>query len=135
MSSAKQSLDGLEALASHLAAQPDIAYASAFGSVPEGRARSDSDLDLAVWTDAPLDATRQRDLMEVAAELGGRPVDLVDLREAGPLLLLAALRGKRLVCRSSAVRAALLSRGWIDAADFLPVRERLLQQRRTAWTG
>ena len=122
-------------MASCLAAQPDIAYASAFGSVPEGRARFDSDIDVAVWTDPPLDTTRQRALMEMVAELGGRPVDLVDLREAGPLLLLNALRGRRLVCRDSATRAALLSRAWIDAADFLPVRERLLQRRRTAWTG
>jgi hypothetical protein len=72
--------------------------------------------------------------VEALAEITGRPVDLVDLREAGPVLLISALRGKRLVGRGSSANAALLSRAWTDAADFLPVRDRLLKQRRRAWT-
>lgn len=125
----------LEALASRLAAEPGIEFASVFGSVAEGTARRDSDVDVGVLTDAPLDSRSRRDLVEALAKIAGRPVDLVDLREAGPVLLLSALRGQRLVGRGGRANAALLSRAWADAADFLPVRERLLRQRRHAWIG
>lgn len=69
------------------------------------------------------------------AQVAGRPVDLIDLREAGPVLLMSALRGQRLVGRGGSANAALLSRAWTDAADFLPIRERLRRQLRTTWTG
>lgn len=125
----------LEKLASRLAAEPDITFASVFGSVAEGSARADSDVDVGVLTDAPLGSARRRALVEAVAEITGRPVDLVDLREAGPLLLMSALRGERLVGRGSRDNAYLLSRAWTDVADFLPMRERLLRQRRAQWTG
>lgn len=125
----------LEQVASRLAADPSIEFASVFGSVAEGTARPDSDVDIAVLADAPFGSGQRRALIDMLAQTVGRPVDLVDLREAGPVLLMFALRGKRLVGRGSRANAALLSRAWTDAADFLPIRERLLRQRRTAWTG
>lgn len=125
----------LERIASHLAADTSIQFASVFGSVAEGTARPDSDLDIGVLADAPLGSRHRRALVDMLAQAAGRPVDLVDLREAGPVLLMSALRGKRLIGRGGRANAALLSRAWTDAADFLPMRERLLRQRRTAWTG
>lgn len=125
----------LDKVASRLAAHPNIAFASVFGSVAEGTARPDSDLDVGVLAKSPLGPEERRALVEALAEIAGRPVDLVDLREAGPVLLLSALRGKRVVGRGGRVNAQLLSRAWTDAADFLPVRNRLLKQRRRAWTS
>lgn len=125
----------LKELASRLAAEPDIAFASAFGSVADGSAQFSSDVDVAVLADAPLEPGRRRVLVGMLAQITGRPVDLIDLREAGPVLLMSALRGQRLVGRGSRANAELLSRAWTDAADFLPVRERLLRQRREAWVG
>lgn len=125
----------LEQVASRLAADPSIQFASVFGSVAEGTARPDSDLDVGVLADAPLGSSQRRALIDMLAQTVGRPVDLVDLREAGPVLLMSALRGKRLVGRGGRANAALLSRAWMDVADFLPIRERVLRQRRTAWTG
>ena len=125
---------GLDKIASRLAADPKIAFASVFGSVGDGTAKPDSDLDVGVLAKSPLEPEERRALVEALAEITGRPVDLVDLREAGPVLLISALRGKRLVGRGSSANAALLSRAWTDAADFLPVRDRLLKQRRRAWT-
>lgn len=58
----------------------------------------------------------------------------MDLHDAGPVVLQSALCGRRLVGKGSAANAALLSRAVTDAADFLPVRERILRQRREAWT-
>lgn len=135
MSESARTLQLLEMLASRLAAEQDIVFASVFGSVADGSARFSSDMDVAVLTDTPLDPGRRRSLVEMLAQIAGRPVDLIDLQEAGPVLLMSALRGQRLVGRGSRANAALLSRAWTDTADFLPVRERLLRQRRQAWIG
>ncbi|MGH8413479.1 MAG: type VII toxin-antitoxin system MntA family adenylyltransferase antitoxin [Gammaproteobacteria bacterium] len=113
--------------------QPDILLATVFGSVAAGTAGVDSDLDVAVLADKPLAAIRKRQLIEMLAKASGRPVDLVDLRTAGVLLLHSALGGKRLVCRDNAIYASMLSRALFDGADFLPYHERLLRERRNAW--
>lgn len=125
----------LHKLASRLAAESDIAFATVFGSVADGTEQPASDVDVGVLADAPLVPARRRALVEMLAEVTGRPVDLIDLREAGPVLLMRALRGQRLVGRGGRANAELLSRAWADTADFLPVRERLLRQRRRAWIG
>lgn len=135
MSTDAQPSKVLQDLKTRLAKEPDIAFASVFGSVATGKARPDSDLDVGILTDAPLGIARRRALVEMLAQTVGRPVDLIDLREAGPVLLMSALNGKRLIGRGGRTNAALLSRAWTDAADFLPVRERLLSHRRTAWTS
>ena len=118
-----------------LSAQPDIVFATLFGSVAKGTARQDSDLDVAVFANAPLEPQRKQQLIRDLAAVTGRPVDLVELRDAGPVVLTSALQGLRLVGRGGAANAALLSRAWTDTADFLPVRERILRQRRSAWTS
>jgi predicted nucleotidyltransferase len=61
-----------------------------FGSVARGSARPDSDLDAGVLFDAPADGSPLGDprLEAVAAALSSdRPIDLVPLDEADPLLL------------------------------------------------
>lgn len=118
-----------------LTAQPDIVFATLFGSVAKGTARADSDLDVGVLANAPLTAQRKQQLIVDFAVASGRPVDLVDLRDAGPVVLASALQGLGLVGGGSAAHAALLSRALTDAADFLPVRERILRERRDAWTS
>ncbi|MGH8190114.1 MAG: type VII toxin-antitoxin system MntA family adenylyltransferase antitoxin, partial [Rhodanobacteraceae bacterium] len=99
MSSGLRPSRELQELAKRLAAEPDVAFASVFGSVARGTARPDSDIDVGVLLDAPLGSARRRELVEALAQVTGRPVDLVDLREAGPELLLSALRGERLIGR------------------------------------
>jgi predicted nucleotidyltransferase len=52
-----------------------VRFALVFGSHAEGRARPSSDLDVAVWSDSPLDEWRLRgELPDI--------VDLLDLRHA-----------------------------------------------------
>lgn len=125
-----------ERLTRLLAAEPDIVLATVFGSVAEGKQRVDSDLDIAVLTGRPLALERKQQLIKLLAMESGRPVDLVDLQTAGTVSLRSALLGgKKLFCRDNAAYAALLSRALFDSADFLPYRERLLRQRRAAWTS
>ncbi len=68
-----------------------------FGSQAAGRARADSDLDLAaLFRRAP----ERAQLLEARAEasvIAGREVDLVDLGRASPILAMQVLRHGRLV--------------------------------------
>jgi uncharacterized protein len=57
-----------------------------FGSLVRGRARSDSDIDLAIAAPAALDPVRVFDLGLDLGSLAGRDVDLVDLRRGSVLL-------------------------------------------------
>ena len=111
---------------------PEVQLAILFGSCAKGDATADSDLDLAVQADQPLDAELSIRLIGEIAEQLGRPVDLIDLRTAGEPLLGEVLKGRRLL-GSDASFARLITRHLLDAADFLPYRERILSERRRQW--
>lgn len=111
----------------------DIRLAILFGSVAQGTARPDSDLDLAIAGTPRLDATARLGLLTELAEIIGRPIDLIDLDLAGePLLGCILLGGKRLL-GSDEEYAALIRRHVFDRTDFLPYRERLLEERAKQW--
>lgn len=125
----------LEQLQRDLAADPRVRQAIVFGSVAAGRARADSDLDLAVDLGRPLAAEDHRSLVARLATLSGRPVDLVDLRTVGEPLLGQILRHGRRLLGSHADFGRLIARHFSDSADFLPLRQRILAERRRAWIG
>jgi predicted nucleotidyltransferase len=113
---------------------PQVQLAILFGSCAKGNATAASDLDLGVLADKPLDAELSIRLIGEMAEKLGRPVDLVDLHTAGEPLLGEVLKGRRLL-GSDTSYARLITRHLLDAADFLPYRERILSERRRQWTG
>ncbi len=117
---ALQMIDGLE-------------LAVIFGSVAQGTARFDSDLDIAVRYATPLNADEKLTLIRALGAASGRPVDLIDLRTAGPIVARQALTlGKRLF-GTDADFVSQLSRTLMDYADFAPLIERTLRERRDAW--
>ena len=122
-----------DALARH--ETPPLRIALLFGSLAEGRARPDSDLDVAVAADRPLDAAQKQSLIEHLAEASGRPVDLIDLRIVGEPLLGRALQGRPLLMRDRRLFEEIIKRHLIETEDFLPLQRRLLAERRKAWTG
>ncbi len=104
-----------------------------FGSVAQGTVRFDSDLDIAVRYAAPLDAEQKLVLIRALGAASGRPIDLIDLRTAGPIVAREALtKGKR-IFGSDTDFASQLSCTLIDYADFAPLIERTLRERRDAW--
>jgi uncharacterized protein len=110
-----------------------LELAVVFGSVAQGTARFDSDLDIAVRYTTPLDAEQKLELIRALGATSGRPVDLIDLRTAGPIVARQALTlGKRLFGTDTDF-ASQLSRTLIDYADFAPLVERTLRERREAW--
>lgn len=127
--------DPLQPIRDALARHPEIGLALVFGSMATGKAGPDSDIDIAVECAEDMTAEAKASLIEELAEAGGRPVDLIDLRRAGPALIGRILRqGKRLRGDAQA-QARLVSRYLIDAADFLPYYRRILAERRQAWIG
>lgn len=118
-----------------LALHPELRLVVLFGSVATGRARADSDLDIAVRAERPLSPEQRLTLIGELAEATGRPVDLVDLATVGePLLGQILTHGIRLL-GSDEQFARLLVQHLMDEADFLPYRRRILEERRKAWIG
>lgn len=123
-----------EQLLRALSGFPEIRLALLFGSRASGSPRADSDIDLAVLADSPLAPERRASIIEAVALATGCPVDLVDLYHAPEPILGEALKGVRLL-GNAATHAQLVSRHVLNAADFLPLRERILTERRSAWIG
>ena len=106
-----------------------------FGSCAQGTARPDSDLDIAVDAGEVMSASVRMALTGALAQATGRVVDLVDLRKVGePLLGQILTYGKR-IAGSDRIQAQYLTRHLMDVADFVPLQQRILQQRRAAWIG
>jgi predicted nucleotidyltransferase len=70
-----------------------------YGSRARGQSRADSDLDVAVLFDSPLDPVALFDAGGRLAAAMGSSVDIVDLRRAGGLLRVEAMQGGRPLLR------------------------------------
>ena len=116
-----------------LASRSEILLAYVFGSLGEQDRQPgpDSDVDLAVAGAGPTESGDRLALMDDLATATGRPVDLVDLHTAGPVILTQALtRGTCLVKRDRALLARLIVRMWYLNEDFLPLVRMIQDARR-----
>lgn len=116
-------------------ARCDVKLVLVFGSHARGTAQFDSDLDVAMDAGHTLTSTEKMDLITALADKTGRPIDLVDLSTVGePLLGQILGHGKR-IFGSDISYANLIRRHVFEQADFVPYRNRILAERRRAWTG
>lgn len=108
---------------------PQVVVAYLFGSRATGRARPNSDLDLAVQFAPGLDATgRERAVRDVLRELGlelgelGERGDVVDIARVGNAVAFRAVRdGRCVLCRDRAARVRLeatIARRYDDEAPY-----------------
>lgn len=114
---------------------PQITLAILFGSVAKGTADAQSDLDLGVIASRPFDAAEKIQIIEALAAATGRPIDLVDLSPAPEPLLGQVLKHGRRILGSDVDYAKLLYRHLVEQADFVPLQNRILSERRMAWIG
>lgn len=114
---------------------PQITLAILFGSVASGKANTQSDLDLAVIAAKPLQAAERIQIIEALAMATGRPIDLVDVHFAPQPLLGQVFKHGRRILGSDTAYAQLLYRHLIEQADFAPLQNRILSERRAAWIG
>jgi predicted nucleotidyltransferase len=112
-----------------------IRLALLFGSLAKGTARFDSDLDLAVGADHPLDVDDTIELISDLAKATGRPVDLIDLSTVGEPLLGQIIAGGRRIVGSDTLYAELVLKHLYNQEDFVPYQRRILKERREAWIG
>ncbi len=113
---------------------PQITLAILFGSVASGKANAQSDLDLAVIAAKPLQVAEKIQIIEVLAIATGRPIDLVDIYAAPEPLLGQVLKHGRRILGADTTYAQLLYRHLIEQADFVPLQNRILSERRTPET-
>lgn len=118
-----------------LARCSNVSLAIIFGSVAAGRPRADSDLDIAVGADKPISMPERIAIIQTLAEVTGRPIDLIDLAAVTEPLLGQILKHGRRVLGSDTSYGKLISRHLIDQADFMPLIDRMLAERRMAWIG
>lgn len=87
------------------AALPRVIAIYRFGSSVDGTSGPESDLDLAVLAEAPLDPVVRFDLQERLAVVLRQPIDLVDLRSASPVMAIQVVaNGLLLYDDHSAIR-------------------------------
>jgi predicted nucleotidyltransferase len=84
-----------ERLADLARQRSDLDLLVLFGSAAGSRTRAGSDIDLAIRCDGPADLDAL--YASIAERLHADPIDLVDLRGAGPLLAFEVARSGRLI--------------------------------------
>lgn len=122
----------LSQLTALLSQYPHIKLALLFGSQATGKARPDSDIDLGILAQAPLSADFKLQLMQTIGAEFGRPVDIVDLYHVPEPITGQAFKGIRLI-GDDTTYASLLTRHLLNVADFLPLHQRILTERRNRW--
>ena len=119
------------ALARYLATQPDVIVAYLFGSRATGRARAESDVDVAVLLneqDSVARFERRLRLGNEVEDVVSRPVDLIVLNDAPPILQHQVLcYGQLLFERSRRARVEFEVQAGQVYADSMPMR-RFFQQ-------
>lgn len=115
-----------------LSQYPEIKLAILFGSQATGNVRSDSDIDLGILAQAPLTADFKLQLIQTIGAEFGRPVDIVDLYHVPEPITGQVFKGIRLI-GDDAAYAELLTRHLLNVADFLPLHQRILTERRNRW--
>ena len=119
-------------LVSNGAGGTPLRLAMLFGSRARGRARADSDVDLAVLAGRRLRSEEIVALVRDVASHVGRAVDVVDLFDLPQPVTAEALGGVR-VLGDEATFADTVARNAAMYEDFGRLRERVLAARRRAW--
>lgn len=132
-----QSSDNLsltQQLTTLLSRYPMIKLAILFGSRadPARTKHFGSDIDLAIMTGEPISSHFKMELMQAISTELDCPVDIVVVNDAPEPILGEVLKGQRLLGDHNTF-AQLLTRHLLNVADFLPLRQRILKERRDRW--
>jgi predicted nucleotidyltransferase len=113
---------------------PDVLAIYLFGSVASGAAGPESDVDLAVLNDGPLDPVEMWDVAGEIASMVDSDVDLVDLRAASTILQHQVVtKGRRLFARdgqADVYEAFILSEKMALDARNAPLMADILREGR-----
>jgi predicted nucleotidyltransferase len=123
-------MDLEKTIADYFSRQPEVIAVYLFGSYATGRARQESDLDLAVLTASRGAARELHDLeLKYFRELSSlvpKNLDIVILDRAGEILTYEILSKGRLIYeRDREKRVEFEARRIVDYLDFLPYFQRM----------
>lgn len=113
-----------------LHAEPGLRLVILYGSAATGKMRADSDVDIALLFDRPLDAEQKMMLISRLESVLHREVDLIDLFALSGTILKQILRkGRVLIQKKSGALAELTRRMIYNQADMMPYVSRTLMER------
>ena len=117
-----------------LSRYPLIKLAILFGSQADltRKKHFGSDIDLAIMTTEPINSHFKMELIQAISTELDRPVDIIVVNDAPEPILGEVLKGQRLLGDHNTY-AQLLTRHLLNVADFLPLRQRILKERRDRW--
>ena len=118
-----------------LRAERGVRVAVLYGSVATGYMRPDSDVDVAVLLDSPMDAGRKMAIISRLEAALSREVDLVDLSALTGTILKQILCKGRVLIKTPAAFAALMSRMLYNQQDMMPYVTRTLLERQRRFIG
>lgn len=119
-----------ESVVNTLEREPGLNVAIIYGSVVSGNMRPDSDVDLAVLFDIPMDVERKIHLIARLERALSQNVDLVDLYSLSGIILKQILcKGRILMKKDTSALAKLLQRMVYNQADMMPYVRRTLLER------
>lgn len=111
----------------------NVELAILFGSAANERLSKTSDLDIAISSRIPLTAEVKWEIIQELANKLGRPVDLIDLKNASPLLTAEIIKNGKRLLGANTCYSEFLSRHIMDYEDFAPLQKRILKERRERW--
>lgn len=79
-------MDIIEKFKNILMGYEDIAFAYIFGSYVQGKAREDSDIDIAIYSEKEMDIDIYLEIKMCLSEICKKEIDLIILNNAAPLL-------------------------------------------------
>jgi predicted nucleotidyltransferase len=131
------SLNICDRIVNVLDTEPGLNVVIIYGSVVSGNMRPDSDVDLAVMFDSPMDVERKMHIKARLEREFSRNVDLVDLSTlSGTILKQILCKGRVLIKNDTNVLAGLLQRMIYNQANMMPyVRRTLLERQRRFVNG
>lgn len=127
-----------EAMQKIRASLPDVMAVYLFGSAVSGQMHPESDIDMAVLADSPIDPERLWKLAQDIAAMVNMEIDIIDLRTASTVMRMQIIEGeKRLYCRDQAACDAFEDFVFSDFARLNEERAGILEdvERRGAVYG
>lgn len=112
---------------------PTIEIALIFGSMATGRARFDSDLDIAVQFPKRIPAELYIAMMNALIDATGRVVDLIDLRAVGGELFGQIMKRHVKLIGAEPMMVALRARHMGHETDFMPYYRAQRRARLEQW--
>ncbi|KMT64719.1 type VII toxin-antitoxin system MntA family adenylyltransferase antitoxin [Catenovulum maritimum] len=120
----------IERLKEILNQQPELEIAILYGSAVNGKMRPDSDVDIAVLFNQPLNTSQKLTLASQLEKQLNRSIDLTDLSNLNGTILKQVLsKGVVLIENDKDAKEKLISKMIYNQADMMPYVIRTLKER------